>query len=566
MLHHGLDEMLERSPDGHFLKHDVVSKSDELIAYKGSDTRTGVEVVWNVVVRDPQRSEKDQECLSVRIERFMHVEHSSFGSVLSKWNGGDGINYITEKISSSSLAEYLQQAKEANFVDVKKWSKQLIAGLDNLHSQQLVHGDIKCSSIHVKEDTGDLKIGLPSFSHGAELTESMDILAIGMCILAMVRGKTSHAMNRDPTGLSRELSQDPDTTLLEEIDDWQTRRFLDRCLSVQDKPLSVKDLLTDPFLEDQPVADFCSGSQHMHRPKEPVLSGETTSQPKKKNSAIPFTNPYRHPVKAHHRRNTSEPLNFVHTSDVSPLPPPSPRPNPQFRHRRNASDPSVFAQMNEFSPPLIYYDVPHVHHPQMFVSAPHYAVQSSNGHMVPVYSKTHLAALGHPSPPYPPTYLVPVQYSVQPYYQTPHPSHMQVLPNAQQHNVPPPPPPPQPPMVSRPMPTNRQVSNRHRRLPTFTSSPLEPSTPSGGIRRISSEPFFAQMDGVSKEDLTEGQPEKKVSLPVKSALSNDILAYVAPERELLGKIMQEEKKKQETRAQLCHMLEARSECIVPALV
>jgi len=42
---------------------------------------------------------------------------------------------------------------------VKRWCRQILRGLEFLHSKEVIHRDIKCDNIFINGATGDLRIG-----------------------------------------------------------------------------------------------------------------------------------------------------------------------------------------------------------------------------------------------------------------------------------------------------------------------------------------------------------------------------------------------------------------------
>ena len=89
---------------------------------------------------------------------------------------------------TSPLTSYLRKNPMIRWNAVKRWCRQILRGLEFLHTQHVIHRDIKCDNIFINGATGDLRIGDLGLStkiseHG--LTASLDrpITAVAMTCL-----------------------------------------------------------------------------------------------------------------------------------------------------------------------------------------------------------------------------------------------------------------------------------------------------------------------------------------------------------------------------------------------
>ena len=71
---------------------------------------------------------------------------------------------------------------------VKRWCRQILRGLEFLHTQHVIHRDIKCDNIFINGATGDLRIGDLGLStkiseHGLAASLDRPITAVAMTCL-----------------------------------------------------------------------------------------------------------------------------------------------------------------------------------------------------------------------------------------------------------------------------------------------------------------------------------------------------------------------------------------------
>lgn len=88
-------------------------------------------------------------------------QHENILKYISSWiNIPKGIYVIIEELCTggniNSNYQYIQKPK---LKLIKKWIKEILAGLDFLHTNHLIHHDIKCENIYLDRISGHLKIG-----------------------------------------------------------------------------------------------------------------------------------------------------------------------------------------------------------------------------------------------------------------------------------------------------------------------------------------------------------------------------------------------------------------------
>jgi WNK lysine deficient protein kinase len=121
----------------------------------------GVEVAWNVVKlgRIPPGERKR---IKTEVKLLRDIEHKNVIKYYSSWvdREKEQIVFITEVMSAGSLKEYLRKHPIIRWNAVKRWCKQILKGLEFLHSRHIIHRDIKCDNIFINGSTGDIRIGI----------------------------------------------------------------------------------------------------------------------------------------------------------------------------------------------------------------------------------------------------------------------------------------------------------------------------------------------------------------------------------------------------------------------
>jgi WNK lysine deficient protein kinase len=157
------EKVIEKSPDGNYGKYDeVIYLSLNKTVYKGYDFNAGREISWCEIKFNQENIQnqinKIKEQIALRSELNNH--DNILGYVNSWYEEYDNIYIIIEELCSggniNSNYKYIQKPK---LKLIKKWIKEILTGLDYLHSNKLIHHDIKCENIYLDRISGHLKIG-----------------------------------------------------------------------------------------------------------------------------------------------------------------------------------------------------------------------------------------------------------------------------------------------------------------------------------------------------------------------------------------------------------------------
>lgn len=201
------NKIIEISPSGRFKRFNgILGEGSSKTVYKGIDLTNNTFIAWNIISL-ANLIQKNKEKICKEVEIFKSVNHKNILKMLNYWYNKEKkeIVIITE-IMCYSLKDFIQKYScIINIENIKKWCLQIIEGLNYLHSNNIIHRDLKLNNIFIDSHTsriciGDFGsstniktyscIGTPEYMapemYDEDYNEKVDIYSFGMCLLEML--------------------------------------------------------------------------------------------------------------------------------------------------------------------------------------------------------------------------------------------------------------------------------------------------------------------------------------------------------------------------------------------
>ncbi|TMW99234.1 hypothetical protein EJD97_002858 [Solanum chilense] len=277
----------EVDPSGRFGRYEeLLGHGAVKMVYRAFDLEEGREVAWNQIklnkfIGSPFIISK----IHSEIELLKNLKNDNIIVMHHFWKDTDHniLNFITEACASGNLREYRKKHRHVSIKALKKWSRQILQGLDFLHTHDpcVIHRDLNCSNIFINGNVGKVKIGdlglatIVGKSHAAHsvlgtpeymapelyeenYTELVDVYSFGMCLIEMATLEIPYSECDSLAKLYKIVTSGKKPQAFNRVSDPELKAFIERCVGRPRARPSAAELLKDPFLSDYDENDLDS--------------------------------------------------------------------------------------------------------------------------------------------------------------------------------------------------------------------------------------------------------------------------------------------------------------------
>lgn len=272
------EAFMEVEPTGRYGRYNELLGSGAMKkVYRAFDQEEGIEVAWNQVkLRQFCDDQSMIERLKAEVRLLRTLKNRNIIRLYSMWRDEERntLNFITEVCTSGNLREYRKKHRHVSTNALKKWSKQILKGLNYLHTHDpcIIHRDLNLSNVFINGNIGQVKIGdfglaaavgkshsahsilgTPEFMapelYDENYTELIDIYSFGMCVLEMVTLDLPYSECDSVAKIYKKVTAGVRPQALDKVKDPEVKAFIEKCLAQPRLRPSAADLLKDPFFD-----------------------------------------------------------------------------------------------------------------------------------------------------------------------------------------------------------------------------------------------------------------------------------------------------------------------------
>ncbi|PIA50600.1 hypothetical protein AQUCO_01200063v1 [Aquilegia coerulea] len=270
------EPFVEVDPTGRYGRYtDLLGSGATKKVYRAFDQEEGIEVAWNQIkLRGFADNEVMLDRLFAEVRLLRSLKNDNIISFYNWWTDekDNTLNFITEVCTSGSLRDYRKKHRHVSIKALKKWSRQILRGLEYLHTHEpcIIHRDLNCSNVFMNGNSGQVKIGdlglaatvgkshaahsilgTPEFMapelYDEDYTELIDIYAFGLCLLEMVTMEIPYMECDSIAKIYKRVTSGVKPLAMNKVKDPQVKAFIEKCIAKQSDRPSASQLLKDPF-------------------------------------------------------------------------------------------------------------------------------------------------------------------------------------------------------------------------------------------------------------------------------------------------------------------------------
>ncbi|KAI3828082.1 hypothetical protein L1987_02179 [Smallanthus sonchifolius] len=271
------EPFVEVDPSGRFGRYsDLLGAGAVKKVYRGFDQAEGRDVAWNQVkLRNFSGDPSVIKRLFSKVKLLKTLDNENLIVLYGFWRDAEHntLNFITEACASGNLRDYRKKHKRVSLKALKKWSRQILKGLEYLHTHDpcVIHRDLNCSNIFINGNIGKVKIGdlglaaVVGKSHVAhsligtpeymapelyeeDYNELVDIYSFGMCLLEMATMEIPYTECDCIAQIYKKVTSGVMPQAFDRVKEPELKAFIERCIGQKRARPSASDLLKDPFL------------------------------------------------------------------------------------------------------------------------------------------------------------------------------------------------------------------------------------------------------------------------------------------------------------------------------